>query len=130
MATTKTMTEIAFDLMSAKKKPIPFGKLWTDVSKKLKLDSDDIGYFYQELNQDGRFVSVNDNEWTLKDKVKNLSIGETDLTLLTKDELIKMCEDYGLDYEDKKDEEYYINLLNSVDEDNDDEDEEEDEDDE
>ena len=128
MATTKTMTELAFDLISSKKKPIPFGKLWTDVSKKLKLDSDDIGYFYQELNQDGRFVSVNNNEWTLKDKVKNLTIDETDLSLLTIDELIKMCDDYGLDYDDKKDADYYINLLNSVDEDEDDEDEEDEDD--
>ena len=128
MATTnKTMTELAFELISKKKKPTPFGKLWADVSKKLKLDSDDIGYFYQELNQDGRFVSVENNEWTLKNRVKNLKISETDLSLLSVEELVKMCEDYGLDYEEGKEADYYIDLLNSVDEDSDTEDDDEDE---
>ena len=70
MADTRSMTDVAYDLMSSKKRPVSFQKLWQDVSKITKVSSDLIAQFYSDLTLDGRFVSLKDNKWDLKNRRK------------------------------------------------------------
>ena len=70
MADTRSMTDVAYDLMSSKKRPVSFQKLWQDVSKITKVSSDLIARFYSDLTLDGRFVSLKDNKWDLKNRRK------------------------------------------------------------
>lgn len=70
MAASKSMTDVAFELMSNKKRAVAFTKLWQDVSKITKLSDDHIAQFYSDLILDGRFVSLKDNKWDLKNRRK------------------------------------------------------------
>lgn len=66
----KSMTEIAFDIMSAKKRATQFNKLWQEVSKKAGVSQDKIAEFYSDLTLDGRFAQLKDNKWDLKTRRK------------------------------------------------------------
>lgn len=70
MSTTKSMTDVAYEIMSSKKRAIAFNKLWQDVSKITKLPNDLIAQFYSDLTLDGRFVSLKDNKWDLRNRRK------------------------------------------------------------
>lgn len=83
MAGTKSMTDVAYELISGKKRPVTFAKLWQDVSKINKLPNDMIAQFYSDLTLDGRFTSLKDNKWDLKNRRKfeetQYSVDELDL---------------------------------------------------
>lgn len=68
------MVDIAFDLMSKKKKEISFGKLWEEVSQIRGLSqaqADDlIAQFYTDISLDDRFVHLKDNQWDLRSRHK------------------------------------------------------------
>jgi len=66
----KSMTDIAYDILTKKKRSIVFTKLWEDVSKTLKLPNDRIGQFYSDISLDSRFVSLKENKWDLKERRK------------------------------------------------------------
>ena len=66
--TRKSMTDVAYDLMSKKKRSVAFPKLWADVAKISNLPNDFIAQFYTDLTLDSRFVSLKDNKWDLKER--------------------------------------------------------------
>ena len=70
MAESKSMADVAYELMSSKKRAVSFQKLWQDVSKITKASNDLIAQFYSDLTLDGRFVSLKDNKWDLKNRRK------------------------------------------------------------
>ena len=70
MSVSKSMTDVAFDIMSKKKRAVAFDKLWQDVSKTTGATMDHIAQFYSDLTLDGRFTSLKDNKWDLKARRK------------------------------------------------------------
>lgn len=85
------MVDIAFDLMSKKKKEIVFIKLWDEVSQIKGLtqaQSDDlIAQFYTDISLDDRFVHLQDNKWDLRSRHKFEDVViDTDSILVDDDE--------------------------------------------
>lgn len=70
MATKQSMTDIAYDILSKKKRAIPFPKIWEEVSSTYGASADQIAQFYSDLTLDSRFVSLKDNKWDLVERRK------------------------------------------------------------
>ncbi len=70
MASAKSMTDIAYDVISKKKRAIVFPKLWEEVSKIYGASNDKIAQFYSDLTLDSRFASLKDNKWDLIERRK------------------------------------------------------------
>ena len=70
MTSFKSMTDVAYDVMSKKKRSIAFGKLWEEVLNRANVADEDeaIAQFYTDLTLDGRFTSLKDNKWDLKER--------------------------------------------------------------
>lgn len=68
----KSKLDIAFSLLSKKKKPTPFLKLWEEISQIEALtpsqQEDQIAQFYSDLSIDSRFVNMGENKWDLKSR--------------------------------------------------------------
>ncbi len=68
----KSMVDVAFDLMTRKKKPVVFLKLWQEVSEIMGFttaqEEDNIAQFYSDLSLDDRFVNVSENKWDLRSR--------------------------------------------------------------
>lgn len=68
----KSMVDVAFDLMTKKKKPVVFLKLWQEVSEIMGFtvaqEEDNIAQFYSDLSLDDRFVNVAENKWDLRSR--------------------------------------------------------------
>lgn len=85
------MVDIAFDLMSKKKKEVLFIKLWEEVSQIKGLSqaqADDlIAQFYTDISLDDRFVHLKDNKWDLRSRHKFEDVViDTDAILVDDDE--------------------------------------------
>ncbi len=70
MASAKSMTDIAYDILSKKKRSIQFAKLWEDVSKIYGASNDRVAQFYSDLTLDSRFASLKENKWDLAERRK------------------------------------------------------------
>ena len=70
MASAKSMTDIAYDILSGKKRAMQFSKLWEDVSKLYGASNDKVAQFYADLTLDSRFASLKDNKWDLVERRK------------------------------------------------------------
>lgn len=85
------MVDIAYDLMSKKKKEVLFIKLWEEVSQIKGLSqaqADDlIAQFYTDISLDDRFVHLKDNKWDLRSRHKFEDVViDTDAILVDDDE--------------------------------------------
>ncbi len=74
MTGNESMTDVAYGILKAHKKPILFYDLWDKVVEKLQLPTQEeadklISYFYTNITIDGRFVNVGDNKWELRERV-------------------------------------------------------------
>lgn len=69
---SRAMIDVAFELMSKKRKPVTFLKIWEDVSTMMgftpQQEEDNIAQFYNDLSLDDRFVNVGDNKWDLRSR--------------------------------------------------------------
>ena len=70
MAASKSTTDVAYDILSSKKRSVAFAKLWEEVSKVCNVSNDHIAQFYADITLDSRFVSLKDNKWDLKERRK------------------------------------------------------------
>ena len=70
MATVKSMTDIAYDILSSKKRAVQFSKLWEEVSKISGCSNDKVAQFYSDLTLDSRFASLKENKWDLVERRK------------------------------------------------------------
>lgn len=74
MSTIMTMTDVAFTALSKRKREVEFSKLWSEVSKSMKIpeekQSRKKSQFYSELMMDNRFASFPGNKWDLKARRK------------------------------------------------------------
>lgn len=68
----RSMLDIAFDLLSKKKKPVPFLNLWTEIAQMEGLtqaqQDDRIAQFFSDLCLDSRFVNMGENKWDLRSR--------------------------------------------------------------
>ena len=64
----KSMADVAYDIMSSRRRAIQFPKLWEEVTKITGASMDRIGQFYNDLSLDSRFVSLKDNKWDLTER--------------------------------------------------------------
>ena len=64
------MTDIAYEIISSKKRAIQFQKLWEEVSKKTGVSNDSVAQFYSDLTLDSRFASLKENKWDLVERRK------------------------------------------------------------
>ena len=103
----ESKTDIAYRLMSKRKKERSFYDLWEDVKAELvKLYGEevienideDISFFYTNLTLDGRFVNVGDNKWNLRERVT------FDKVHIDMNEIYAEEEEIIIDDEDVKDE--------------------------
>ncbi|HHY22375.1 MAG TPA: DNA-directed RNA polymerase subunit delta [Bacilli bacterium] len=65
-----SMIEIALELLKEAKKPLAFNEMFAQIAQlkeMSKVQQDErIANLYTDLNVDGRFINVGDNEWGLK----------------------------------------------------------------
>ena len=68
----KSILDVAFELVSKKKTPIVFMKLWEEVSQVQGLTEEETrtkaAKFYTALTLDGRFITLGDNTWDLRSR--------------------------------------------------------------
>lgn len=85
MSNCKSMVDVAFSIMSKKKRAIQFIKLWEDVSEITGASSDKVAQFYTDLTLDSRFVSLEGNKWDLRSR-RTFEESHTEIDLLDDDE--------------------------------------------
>lgn len=70
----KSMVDVAYELMSKKKKAIDFYKLWKEVSEVKGYSPEECeereSLFYTNITLDGRFITVGENAWDLRSRHK------------------------------------------------------------
>lgn len=68
----KSMTDVAFEMLSKKKRSVAFAKLWEEVCTKMGFDETmaqkKIAQFYTDMMLDNRFASLEDNKWDLRSR--------------------------------------------------------------
>lgn len=69
---SKSMINVAYELMLKKRKSVTFLKLWEDVATMMgftpQQEEDNIAQFYSDMSLDDRFVCVGNNEWDLRSR--------------------------------------------------------------
>lgn len=84
---SKPMVDIAYELLSKKKKAMTFLKIWEDIATIAGLSEqqkeDNIAQFYTDVSLDERFVHVGDNKWDLRSRhtYKEVVINTSDLLI-------------------------------------------------
>ena len=70
MNKNKSMVDVAYEVLTKRKRPLTFGKLWEKIVEELNLNPSvaerKIGTFYSDLMLDSRFASLKDNKWDLR----------------------------------------------------------------
>ena len=114
----KSNLDVAFELVSRKKNPVVFSKLWEEVSQIQGLSEEEAkkraSKFYTALSLDGRFITLGDNTWDLRSRYTFDKV-HIDMNEVYSDEADEV-ED-----EDRSEDDYFI-----VEEDEESEDEEDD----
>ena len=69
---SKSLIEIAYEFVSKQKEPVNFAKIWEYVKKESGLSEEDAnkkaGQFFTNMMLDGRFVTLGENEWDLRER--------------------------------------------------------------
>lgn len=67
-----SMVETAYRILKEEKKKLCFKELWIRVSEHLEYNEEQkeekIAFFYTDLSLDGRFVTLGENEWDLRER--------------------------------------------------------------
>ena len=97
---SKSMINVAYELMLKKRKSVTFLKLWEDVATMMgftpQQEEDNIAQFYSDMSLDDRFVCVGNNEGDLRSRhTFNEVVVDTD------DLIIEEADDDG-DYEEEE----------------------------
>ncbi len=70
--TKRSMTDVAFSLLSKKKSGVAFNKLWDEVSQIMGYSENvaerKIAQFYTAMMLDSRFASLGNNKWDLRSR--------------------------------------------------------------
>lgn len=104
--------DIAFNLLTKKKKPTPFLKLWEEISQIEALtpsqQEDQIAQFYSDLCLDSRFVNMGENKWDLKSRhtFSETVIDTADFLVDDSDETEEFESEEDAELSDKEEEKY------------------------
>lgn len=117
----KSNLDVAFELVSRKKNPVVFSKLWEEVSQIQGLGEEEAkkraSKFYTALSLDGRFITLGDNTWDLRSRYTFDKV-HIDMNEVYTDEADEV-ED-----EDRSEDDYFIDEEDEESEDEEDDDEE------
>ena len=109
-----SMVDVAYNLMTKKKKEVDFVKLYQEVSEIKGFTEqeaqDKMSVFYTDITLDGRFITLGENRWDLRErhKFENVHIDMNDVYADLEDEELEEDEedeDDGLLVEDSYDDE-------------------------
>ena len=110
-----SMVDVAFELMTKKKKEIEFAKLYQEVSEIKGFTPEEaeekMSIFYTDITLDGRFITLGENRWDLRTrhKFESVHIDMNDIYAELDDEEEELMdedeEDDGLSAEDSYDDE-------------------------
>lgn len=68
----KSLIEFAYEFISSKKDPVSFAEIWAYVKEQAGLSEEDAakkaGQFFTNLMLDGRFVTLGENQWDLRER--------------------------------------------------------------
>ncbi len=68
----KSNLDVAYDIMQQSESPLTFQKLWEEICKVQGFDEEEsqkrMGKFYTNLFMDGRFITLGENTWDLRDR--------------------------------------------------------------
>ena len=74
MSVSQSMTDVAYQCLSKRKKEIDFAKLWAEVSKQMSIPEEKLrkkkSKFDSELMIDSRFAALEGNKWDLRNRRK------------------------------------------------------------
>ena len=116
----KSNLDVAFELVSRKKNPVVFSKLWEEVSQIQGLSEEEAkkraSKFYTALSLDGRFITLGDNTWDLRSRYTFDKV-HIDMNEVYSDEADEV-ED-----EDRSEDDYFIDEEDEESEDEEDDDE-------
>lgn len=102
MSVSQSMTDVAYQCLSKRKKEIDFAKLWAEVSKQMSIPEEKLrkkkSQFYSELMLDSRFASLEGNKWDLRNRRKfdEVHIDTSEITMDDED-LDETLDKSGLD---------------------------------
>ena len=117
----KSNLDVAFELVSKKKNPVVFSKLWEEVSQIQGLSEEEAkkraSKFYTALSLDGRFITLGDNTGDLRSRYTFDKV-HIDINEVYYDEA-DVVED-----EDRSEDDYFIDEEDEESEDEEDDDEE------
>ena len=69
---SKSLIEFAFEFVSKSEGPVNFAKIWEYVKEQSGLSDEDAarkaGQFFTNMMLDGRFVTLGENEWDLRER--------------------------------------------------------------
>lgn len=99
----KSMTDVAYEYLSKRKKSVEFLKLWNEVNLVMSFPENKVAskkaQFYSELMLDNRFASLEDNKWDLRNRRKFDEVFiDTDAIIIDSDDE----EELELDEEEKE----------------------------
>lgn len=83
--TQMSMVDVAYELMKKKKKEVEFAKLYKEVSEIMGFSEEEAeekeSLFYTNITIDGRFITVGENRWDLRErhKFENVHIDMNDI---------------------------------------------------
>ena len=117
----KSNLDVAYELVSNKRKPVEFSKLWEEVSQIQGLSEEEAkgkaSKFYTALSLDGRFITLGENTWDLRSRYTFDKV-HIDMNEVYTDEADEV-ED-----EDRSEDDYFIDEEDEESEDEEDDDEE------
>ena len=69
---SKSLIEIAYEFVSAHKEAVNFSEIWAHVVKEAGLSEEQaskkVGQFFTNMMLDGRFITLGENEWDLRER--------------------------------------------------------------
>lgn len=107
MSGKETMTDVAYNWMSKRKKEVDFLKLWNTVSEEMQIPEEKQkrkkSQFYSDLMLDNRFASLGGNKWDLRNrrKFEEVHVDTSDIELEDDDIDETEVEMEGLDLSDQ-----------------------------
>lgn len=118
---SRSMTDVAYEIMKKEKTVAVFGQLWQEVSKVLGLNevqtTNKIASFYSALMLDTRFTLLADNKWDLRERHKYTETHIDTSAILIDDEDEEYTDDNDSDFEDAEEDEKEENNANDEEQD-------------
>ena len=102
MTRNQTVTDVAYECLSKRKKEIDFSRLWEEVARKMEIPEEKRkrkkSQLYSELMLDPRFASLDNNKWDLRNRrsFKEVHVNTKDIEI-DDDETDELIDDSGLD---------------------------------